>query len=133
MRTLGREQQGLDLGPEGLTHQDYRPENVLTKGGRVVSVIDWDLAHWDHLLYDAALAAVHLIRSQPGSAGLRAGHRFIDAYRESSGIKFDEGALAWMLRYVVTRGLAVSRSPHHWHGLFGAMHEWTDARTCIRA
>lgn len=108
---------GIELGLTGITHQDFRPGNILVRDGAVTEIIDWDLAHEDHYLYDAVLGALHL--------GLPAARTFMDTYRYAVDVKADRAALDWMFRYVPTRNLAVSRSPAKWRTLLDAVSDRT--------
>ncbi|MEW2357940.1 phosphotransferase [Spirillospora sp. NPDC029432] len=108
---------GLRLGPTGITHQDYRPGNILVRDGEIVDVIDWDLARKDHFLYDAVLAAFHVGWCRTGNGRLDAAERFIDAYLNAIDIGIDKAAVGWMFRYVTTRNLVVSHSPEKWREL----------------
>ncbi|MBO2449541.1 phosphotransferase [Actinomadura barringtoniae] len=115
LKGLAEDAAGLDLGPVGITHQDLSPANILVKNREVVSIIDWDRAQVDRLLYDAVLAALHLTLRQPATDPSGAAERFIKTYRRTYDV--DDAAVRWMFRYAVLRNLAVSRSPEKWRRL----------------
>lgn len=99
------------LGLVGLTHEDYRPDNLLVRHGRIVSVLDWDRARHDHQLYDVAFAALQFGGRQclRPSAILGLADHFIQAYlaaRGMSGLRLRHPSLIpWMLRFAVTKRL----------------------------
>lgn len=103
---LGR---ARELGLVGLCHQDYRPGNLLVRRGRIVAILDWDLARRDHQLYDMAVAALQFGRRQClfPEVSLRLALRFIDVYLSTRGrprLRVDEPALVpWMLRLAVLK------------------------------
>jgi len=115
LKGLAEEAGRLDLGPVGITHQDLSAGNILVKDREVVSIIDWDRAQEDRLLYDAVLAALHLTMVQPAADRTGAAERFIKTYRRTWDV--DDAAVRWMFRYAVLRNLAVSRSPEKWRRL----------------
>ncbi|MFD0691754.1 phosphotransferase [Actinomadura fibrosa] len=117
LERLAKEATELRLGLVGLTHQDYRPDNILVRDGKVVAVIDWALAHRDHFLYDAVLAALHVAGHQPAEDRARATRRFVDAYLDAIDVEAEAAAVRWMFRYVVTRKIAVSGRPEKWRAL----------------
>lgn len=41
-------------------HNDFRAANILTRGGRIVGVLDFDEVAWDHPVSDLAKASVYL-------------------------------------------------------------------------
>ncbi|MBC6456499.1 phosphotransferase [Actinomadura sp. HBU206391] len=117
LETLGRQAAEVELGLTGITHQDFRPGNILVRGGAVTGIIDWDLAHEDRYLYDAALGALHLGCHQAGSDHLSAAQLFMDVYLDRFDVKAGAEAVPWMFRFITTRNLAVGRSPGKWRGL----------------
>ncbi|MCW2883727.1 MAG: aminoglycoside phosphotransferase [Streptosporangiaceae bacterium] len=114
LERLSNEKADLDLGPLGITHQDLRPENVLVRDNEVVGIIDWDRAHWDHQLYDAAVGALHIAYLAPDRVRFDLADRFVAAYRDASPVDIDEAAVDWMFRYATIRNLGVSRFPKKW-------------------
>lgn len=106
-----------ELGLHGLTHQDFRPHNLLVAppgaadAGRIRAVIDWDLARRDDHLYDMALAALQFgdnrclgARADMDLAGL-----FVDTYLGARGLgdlrRAHPWLVPWMLRLVVVKRL----------------------------
>lgn len=98
-----------DLGLVGLCHQDYRPNNLLVRDGKIVAILDWDLARRDHQLYDMAVAALQFGRRQClfPEASLRLALRFIDAYLAARGrprLRLQAPRIVpWMLRLAVLK------------------------------
>lgn len=123
MARLRDELPGLDIGPDGLTHHDLRPENLLVRDGEVVEIVDWDRAHWDVQWYDATLAALHLAYLQPAKLRWDLTEAFLDAYRAESGTALTGDATAWLLRFTAVRNFAVSRSPGKWAQLMHGVDE----------
>jgi len=122
LEQLRDEQPHVCLGPLGLTHQDFRPENVLARDRQVAAIIDWDRAQWDYQLYDAILGALHIAEQRPGGPDLELAGQFVSAYREHAiGWTADDAAVDWMFRFAVIRNLAVSRSPAKWTRLLDAV------------
>lgn len=99
------------LGLYGLAHEDYRPDNLLVRDGRIVQILDWDLARCDHQLYDLAFAALQFGGRQclRPSTSLVLADQFIDAYlkaRELPGLRTEHPRLiSWMLRFAVVKRL----------------------------
>ncbi|WP_173096213.1 aminoglycoside phosphotransferase family protein [Actinomadura verrucosospora] len=127
MDRLRGQRRGLDLGREGLTHHDLRPENLLVRDGRVAEIVDWDRAHWDVQWYDVTLAALHLAYLQPVEPRWDLAESFMDAYRDASGTRLSTEATDWLLRYTAVRNLAVSRSPDKWDRLVKGIAQWRGA------
>ena len=101
------------LGLSGLTHHDFRPDNIVVRDARIAAVLDWDRTTPDHQLFDVAFAALQFGRRQclfPG-ADLRLAGRFVSAYVHSrfTGAAADETirATSWMMLFVVVRRLLV--------------------------
>jgi Ser/Thr protein kinase RdoA (MazF antagonist) len=122
-KELPAEARDIDLGPVGLTHADYRPENILvSRRGRILEVIDWDRARPDHQLFDAVVAGLQFAKwnSQRGRNDLQVAHRFVDVYRDACGIDVDAAAVRWMFRFTFVKALLLSRNPGLWLPLFRA-------------
>jgi Ser/Thr protein kinase RdoA (MazF antagonist) len=101
------------LGLSGLTHHDFRPDNLVVRDDRIVAVLDWDRTATDHQLFDVAFAALQFGHRQclfPG-ADLRLAAHFVAAYVNSrfTGSAADDAAraTAWMMLFVVVRRLLV--------------------------
>jgi len=101
------------LGLSGLTHHDFRPDNIVVRDARIAAVLDWDRTTLDHQLFDVAFAALQFGNRQclfPG-ADLALARRFVSAYVHSrfTGPAADEAlrATSWMMLFVVVRRLLV--------------------------
>lgn len=101
------------LGLSGLTHHDFRPDNLVVRDARIAAVLDWDRTTADHQLFDVAFTALQFGHRQclfPG-ADLRLAGRFVSAYVNSrfTGAAAGEAvrATAWMMQFVVVRRLLV--------------------------
>lgn len=98
-----------DIGLVGLCHQDYRPSNLLVRGGEIVAILDWDLARRDHQLYDMAVAALQFGRRQCvfPEVSLRLALQFVDAYLAARGrprLRLQAPRIVpWMLRLAVLK------------------------------
>jgi len=105
------------LGLHGLTHQDFRPQNLLVAppgepdAGRIRAVIDWDLARRDDHLYDMALAALQFgdNRCLGAGADMELAGLFVDTYLSARGLGGLRAShpwlVPWMLRLVVVKRL----------------------------
>ncbi|TDD92173.1 hypothetical protein E1293_01280 [Actinomadura darangshiensis] len=132
LHRLRAERPGLALGPEGLTHHDLRPENLLVRDGEVVEIIDWDRAHWDVQWYDVALAGLHLASLRPADPRWDLTQVFIDAYGAESGFRLSVDALAWLFRFTAIRNFALTRSPGKWARLLhGVGEQWGDGSVLV--
>lgn len=106
-----------ELGLHGLTHQDFRPQNLLVAppgaadAGRIRAIVDWDLARRDDQLYDMALAALQFgdNRCLGAHADMELAGLFVDTYlsaRDLGGLRRSHPWLVpWMLRLVVVKRL----------------------------
>lgn len=102
-----------ELGLHGLTHHDFRPDNLVVRDGRIAAVLDWDRTNTDHQLFDVAFAALQFGTRQclfPGP-DMRLAARFVASY---VGCRFTGAAAAeairataWMMLFVVVRRLLV--------------------------
>ncbi len=100
----------LDAGRDlfGLAHHDYRPENLLVQGDRVIEIIDWDRAYEDLQLYDVAFGALQFGGRQGlwGSAMLSLATQFVDDYlRARNRLDLRGQVLGWWLPFVVVKRL----------------------------
>ncbi|WP_192810180.1 phosphotransferase [Actinomadura rudentiformis] len=105
---------GRSDGLYGMTHHDYRPENLLVRNGRIVEIIDWDRAYDDHQLYDVAYGALQFGGRQGlwGSAMLSLAVQFVDDYLDArSRPDLRDDVLGWWLRFVVVKRLLL-KSTH---------------------
>lgn len=116
-----------ELGLHGLTHQDFRPQNLLVAppgaadAGRIRAVIDWDLARRDDHLYDMALAALQFgdNRCLGAHADMELAGLFVDTYLAARGLgdlrRSHPWLVPWMLRLVVVKRLLTNgpaSAPH---------------------
>ena len=66
-------------------HGDFQPGNVLYEGGKAVSIIDWDYAHFDHPLLDVAYGLVmfggKLACGQMAVIDTTIANAFLDGYK----------------------------------------------------
>jgi Ser/Thr protein kinase RdoA (MazF antagonist) len=123
-----------DAGMIGLTHGDYRPANVLARGGRVVNVVDWERARHDHHLHDAAFAALQFMVPCPCQTrcpgdGRRTG-QFLKEYLAARNLRVPE-AVVWMLRFVILRRMLLNGRTQERFALLRRLHVYglADPRT----
>lgn len=95
----------------GIAHHDYRPDNVLTRRGRIIEVIDWDCAFDDYQLYDVAFAALHFSRDQPTHDHVDPIQiqRFFETYLSARGIAgLPAGTVSWFLRLTAVKRIMIN-------------------------
>jgi aminoglycoside phosphotransferase (APT) family kinase protein len=93
-----------------IVHGDYRNGNVLHDGkGRIVAVLDWEMAHIGDPLEDLAWALDPLwnLRDETRAAGLIAREDAISIWEEASGCRFDAAAFTWWEMFATLKGLAI--------------------------
>lgn len=112
-RAAGTLRQATALGLSGLTHHDFRPDNLVVRDGRIAAVLDWDRTTTDHQLFDVAFAALQFGTRQclfPGP-DMRLACRFVSAYVDCrfTGAAAAEAvrATTWMMLFCVVRRLLV--------------------------
>jgi hypothetical protein len=120
------------LGPFGLTHQDYRPENILVSEGRIVEVIDWDRARPDHQVFDAVLASVQFGSSADGGFDWLRSQRFVQAYLQDRSLSVPPEILAFAFRLAAVKGACVSRTPTKWMTVLRAVEQVSPVRASSR-
>jgi aminoglycoside phosphotransferase (APT) family kinase protein len=76
---------------EALVHGDFRPGNVLFDEGRIVGILDWEMAHVGDPLEDLAWA----YRSLWSPKRFVPIEEFVTAYEEAGGGPVDLSALRW--------------------------------------
>jgi aminoglycoside phosphotransferase (APT) family kinase protein len=70
----------------GLCHGDYRIGNFIINDGRIVTILDWELAHVGDVAADVAWAALPLFRGRsPLYSHLLAHDEFLDFYERNGG------------------------------------------------
>lgn len=93
-----------------LVHGDYRNGNFLHDGaGRIVAILDWEMAHLGDPLEDLAWALDPLwsLGRDDLAAGMLAREQAIALWRQASGLVFDEAAFAWWSLFASVKGLAI--------------------------
>jgi aminoglycoside phosphotransferase (APT) family kinase protein len=93
-----------------IVHGDYRSGNFLHDGaGKIVAVLDWEMAHIGDPLEDLAWA-LDPLWSPPGSptgAGMITREEAIGLWEQSSGLTFDPVAFQWWEMFASLKGLAI--------------------------
>lgn len=93
-----------------IVHGDYRNGNVLHDGaGRIVAVLDWEMAHIGDPLEDLAWAMDPLfnLKDNEKAAGLIAREEAIAHWESASGCRFDAEAFRWWEMFATLKGLAI--------------------------
>lgn len=93
----------------GITHHDFRPDNLLVRDRKVVEIIDWDCASIDHQLYDVAFAALQYGQRQClHDADIGLAKVFIDRYLTERGREhLHPELMRWFLRFTVVKRLLI--------------------------
>lgn len=102
-------------GPLSLVHGDFRSGNFLfADDGRLLAILDWEMAHLGDPMEDLAWAADPLwSHGERGVAdGGRVGallplERAIEAWERASGRRFDRDAWAWWRLFAGFQGLVI--------------------------
>jgi aminoglycoside phosphotransferase (APT) family kinase protein len=92
-----------------VVHGDYRNGNVLHNGqGRIVAVLDWEMAHIGDPLEDLAWALDALwVGDSTLAAGLLDFDEAIQLWQQASGRRFDAEAFQWWSLFASLKGLAI--------------------------
>jgi aminoglycoside phosphotransferase (APT) family kinase protein len=93
-----------------VVHGDYRSGNFLHDGeGRILAVLDWEMAHLGDPLEDLAWAIDPLWRHfDPDRAGAMLGREeAIAVWERASGLACDPAALAWWSLFSAVKGFAI--------------------------
>lgn len=93
-----------------IVHGDYRNGNVLHDGnGRIIAVLDWEMAHIGDPLEDLAWALDPLwnLKDESRAAGLIPREDAIRIWEEASGCRFDAQSFAWWEMFATLKGLAI--------------------------
>ena len=93
-----------------IVHGDYRNGNVLHDGqGRIVAILDWEMAHIGDPLEDLAWALDPMwnLRDPTRAAGLIARDDAIARWEAASGCRFDAAAFAWWEMFATLKGLGI--------------------------
>lgn len=99
-----------------IVHGDYRNGNVLHDGaGRIIAVLDWEMAHIGDPLEDLAWALDPLwnLQDSDRAAGLLDRAEAIGLWESASGLTFDEAAFAWWEMFATVKGMAIWISSGH--------------------
>jgi aminoglycoside phosphotransferase (APT) family kinase protein len=93
-----------------VVHGDYRSGNFLHDGaGRILAVLDWEMAHLGDPLEDLAWA-MDPLWSRPGEArisGMIGGQEGLEIWRRASGLAIDAKALAWWSLFASVKAQAI--------------------------
>ena len=93
-----------------VVHGDYRSGNFLHDGvGRMIAVLDWEMAHLGDPLEDLAWA-MDPLWTHPESetiSGLLPRAEAIAAWERASGLKVDPAAMAWWALFASVKGQAI--------------------------
>lgn len=99
-----------------IVHGDYRNGNVLHDGnGRIVAVLDWEMAHIGDPLEDLAWALDPLwgLHNEAKAAGLIGRDEAIRLWEAESGLAFDPAAFRWWEMFATVKGVAIWISSGH--------------------
>ncbi|WP_219893112.1 phosphotransferase family protein [Aquisediminimonas profunda] len=99
-----------------IVHGDYRNGNVLhDSAGKIVAVLDWEMAHIGDPLEDLAWTLDPLWNLQDPSraAGLIERSEAIRIWENASGLMFDEAAFRWWEMFASVKGMAIWISSGH--------------------
>ena len=96
-------------GLVGITHHDYRPDNILVRDRQIIEILDWDCASVDHQLYDLAFAALQYGQRQClHDADIGLAYLFIHRYLTERGLEHLPGELMWwFLRFTVAKRVLI--------------------------
>ena len=93
-----------------VVHGDYRSGNFLHDGaGKVVAVLDWEMAHLGDPLEDLGWA-MNPLWSRPDDArisGMIPKEDVLAVWRDASGLEVDRKALAWWSLFASVKGQAI--------------------------
>jgi aminoglycoside phosphotransferase (APT) family kinase protein len=93
-----------------LVHGDYRTGNFLHDGqGKLLAVLDWEMAHIGDPLEDLAWALDPLWRhfDETRAGGMLPPDRAIALWQAASGCRFDAVAFRWWALFASLKGLAI--------------------------
>ncbi|MBV8593513.1 MAG: phosphotransferase family protein [Caulobacteraceae bacterium] len=93
-----------------VVHGDFRSGNFLHDGaGRILAVLDWEMAHLGDPLEDLAWACDPLWSNSGDEriSGMAPLSDAIDIWRRSSGLDVDPGAFAWWRLFASVKGQAI--------------------------
>ncbi len=93
-----------------MVHGDYRAGNFLHDGaGKIVAVLDWEMAHLGDPLEDLGWAMDPLWSNPADSriSGTVSGEEARAIWRQASGLDFDPRAMAWWALFASVKGQAI--------------------------
>jgi aminoglycoside phosphotransferase (APT) family kinase protein len=93
-----------------LVHGDYRNGNFLHDGaGRIIAILDWEMAHVGDPLEDLAWALDPLwsLGRHDLAAGMIPRAHAIAHWEQASGLTFDDRAFAWWSLFASVKGMAI--------------------------
>ena len=99
-----------------IIHGDYRNGNVLHDGaGRIIAVLDWEMAHIGDPLEDLAWALDPLwnLRDASRAAGLIDRADAVALWEQAGNLRFDEAAFKWWEMFATVKGMAIWISSAH--------------------
>ena len=99
-----------------IIHGDYRNGNVLHDGtGRIVAVLDWEMAHIGDPLEDLAWALDPLwnLRDASRAAGLIDRADAVALWEKAGDLRFDDAAFKWWEMFATVKGMAIWISSGH--------------------
>jgi aminoglycoside phosphotransferase (APT) family kinase protein len=107
-----------------VVHGDYRVGNFLHDGaGRIIAVLDWEMAHLGDPLEDMGWACDPLWSNagDPRISGMVSRADAHAIWRRASGLAIDEQAMAWWALFASVKGQAIWTS---------SAKEWRDGGCC---
>lgn len=92
-----------------VVHGDYRNGNFLHDGaGRIVAVLDWEMAHIGDPMEDLAWALDPLWQGDPTyAAGMLDFEEAVQLWQQASGRRFNAEAFRWWSLFASLKGLAI--------------------------
>ena len=96
-------------GPPTIVHGDLRSGNILAADGRLLAILDWEMAHIGDPMEDLAWAADPLWAHGDGQliGAMLPLAEAIAAWEAASARAFDHGAWAWWRIFAGLQGLAI--------------------------
>jgi aminoglycoside phosphotransferase (APT) family kinase protein len=96
-------------GRLALCHGDWRMGNFMVRGGRIVAIFDWELAHVGDPAEDLAYAGLPLFRGRdPRISHLLGREEFLDLYADHTGLRVSDE----LFRFWTILGLLKAAASH---------------------